>query len=555
MTNAFAVDTLNTEDVSGASDESVNHESDVGENGLVSVERKTDAPSAEVTNCVGNSAESCFHLTSDSMTDEVAKSANIGNENPIESAGISNCNLPSQSTTCIQNEQDMNELYCSTEANLSKATCEAVEMKRSLQSGDQEVTSNVRDTVTALTNDAVFSMEGCNNHGFEESELGSSLYREGKQFETGANISQVSDTSTSGVSDANASQVMKNSVYGESIERQEEELDQLFDPTEVLNVEIAPQESNKNTQASEPCKKVQGEAVERTHTRVSSNQGCLFIDQEDSIDSNIDWSDEDGKGIDLDYSPPLSPVGSEHMLFPAPQMNYHSIYSQDTVSLSEISFSEPEHDAPPLSRRMPDNDYIESLAMLSIESNEQADLEDHRCHTPPINLDRDGGVELTEGSLLQHTHAPDSSKTSTKGSTCSTPSIFEIDTPLPMSPHSVAEKVSERLRLLADSWADIPLPNCGSIQSIAVTDTLVWCVDNHEHLFVTPSSTANVNWKRVDGRALKISANQSGTIIWGVNRKRVASCRTNVRASNPQGKFSAIFYTLLVRPNINSPST
>lgn len=312
-----------------------------------------------------------------------------------------------------------------------------------------------------------------------------------------------------------------------------EPCDSLFDPTEVLNVEIAPQETCKHTHPTEPCKQVQGEAVERVHNRVPSNSGCLFVDQDDAIETNIQWIDEDDERIDLDYSPPHSPVGSEHSLFPPPQMNYHSIYSQETVSLSEISFSEPEHDAPP-SCSIRKHDYKESLATLSIESSELTDIEDNRCHTPPVNLDSDGGMELTEASLLQHKY--DSTKGSAKGSTCSTPSILDIDSPIPMSPHSMAEKVSERLRLLADSWADIPVPNCGSIQSIAVTDTLVWCISNQEHLFVTPSASANVNWKKVDGKALQISANQSGTIIWGVNRKKVASYRTNVRQNNPQGK-------------------
>ena len=324
-----------------------------------------------------------------------------------------------------------------------------------------------------------------------------------------------------------------------------------FDPSEVLNVEIAPQEPNKSMQAGEPCKKVQGEAVERTHARTPSNSGCLFVGQEDNIDSNILWIDEDDERIELDYSPPHSPVGSEHSLFPAPQMNYHSIYSQDTVSLSEISFSEPEHDAPTTRKYIDDNDCIDSLAMLSIDSNDLTDIEDNRCHSPPINLDHDGGVELTEASLLQHKYLVGSSKGSTKDSNCSSPSAVEIDTPLPMSPHSVAEKVSERLRLLADSWADIPIPSSASIQSIAVTDTLVWCVDHREHLFVTQSASANVNWKKVDGKVKQISANQSGKIIWGVNLKKVALCRTNVKPNNPQGMalllYVFIFSSVMLR--------
>jgi len=128
-----------------------------------------------------------------------------------------------------------------------------------------------------------------------------------------------------------------------------------------------------------------------------------------------------------------------------------------------------------------------------------------------------------------------SSKGSRKDSSSSSPSIFEIDSPAPLSPHSMAEKVSERLRLLADSWADILLPSSGSIQSIAVTDTLVWCVDSHEHLFVTQSSSADIHWRKVEGKLKQISGSQSGAIVWGINRKKFAMCRMNVKSSSPQG--------------------
>ena len=312
-------------------------------------------------------------------------------------------------------------------------------------------------------------------------------------------------------------------------------LEPLFDPSEVLNVEIATEKQIKRiTQVIEPCKKVDGEAVERTHVR-SSSSGCVYLGNEDTIDTNMCWLDEDDERIDLDHSPPVSPVSlnQEPSLFPAPQMNYQSIYSQDTVSLSEMSFSEPEHEIPAQSERPRDDTLIDSLSMLSIESSELTDVEDNRCPTPPINLDSYGGVELTEAIFLQHKYGGNSRKDSARGSNCSSPSV--IDGPMPSSPHSMAEKLSERLRLLADSWAEISVPNCGCLQSIAVTDTLIWCVDSHEHIFITAASSATVNWRKVDGKARQISANQAGSIIWSVNRKKVASYRSNIRTNNPQG--------------------
>ena len=332
---------------------------------------------------------------------------------------------------------------------------------------------------------------------------------------------------------------------GESIQNGEQ-CDHPFDISDVLNVEIALQEPSKSILAGEPCKKVEGEAVERTHCRTQSNSGCLFVDQEDSIESNILWIDEDDEKIDLDYSPQHSPLGSEHSLFPAPQMNYTSIYSQDTVSLSEISFSEPEHDVTATDKPIHNIEYADSSAMLSFDSNDLTDVEDTRHHSPPINLDSDGGVELTDASFLHHKFIGDSSRGSAKGSNCSSPSAVEIHTPPPMSPQSMAEKVSERLRFLADSWADIPLPGSGPVQSIAVTDTLIWCVDNHEHVFVTQSSSADIHWRKVDGRLRTIASNQSGTIVWGVNRKKFALCRRNVNNSRPQGESSLFFYCFLV---------
>ena len=312
-------------------------------------------------------------------------------------------------------------------------------------------------------------------------------------------------------------------------------LEPLFDPSEVLNVEIATEKQIKrSTQVIEPCKKVDGEAVERTHVR-SSSSGCVYLGNEDTIDSNMCWLDEDDERIDLDHSPPVSPVSlnQEPSLFPAPQMNHQSIYSQDTVSLSEMSFSEPEHEIPTHTERPRDDTLIDSLSMLSIESSELTDVEDNRCPTPPINLDSYGGVELTEAIFLQHKYGGNSRRDSARGSNCSSPSV--VDGPVPSSPHSMAEKLSERLRLLADSWAEISVPHCGCLQSIAVTDALIWCVDNHEHIFITAASSSTVNWRKVDGKARQISANQAGSIIWSVNRKKVASYRSNIRTNNPQG--------------------
>ncbi len=301
----------------------------------------------------------------------------------------------------------------------------------------------------------------------------------------------------------------------------------LIRPSELFTADINKQK-NISRKKREPCKKIDGEAVERTHVR-SSSSGCIYLNQDDTINSNMCWLDEDDEKIDRQESPPHSPMSKEPSLFPAPQMNYASIYSQDTISLSDMSFSE-EHSADDglhLDRNIYPIQY-DSLSVLSTNSNELTDIEDNCCHTPPINLDPSGGVELTDVMFLKRKQG------SNKCSSCSSPSVFSMDGQ-PPSPHALAEKLSERLRLLADSWAEINAPNCGYVQSMAVTDTLVWCIDSHDHLFVTSASSASVLWKKVDGKARQIAANQAGSIIWSVNRKKVASYRTNVKSTNPQG--------------------
>ena len=493
----------------------------------------------------------------------------VDNDNTYHDAGLS---LNREELTYLSNSEVPNSMANDNEeVSHKKSYC--IEDAKGDEQEDTEVHELSRtgmdkenQVILALGNDdgdsdkdsggenSVFDVEAhdkaCNGHDDTGERIETGVVRPHIDIRNSDNVSSL--TPTTATDDDVKFEMKRNEevVYNADIKSEEsiqngEQGDHPFDITDVLNVEIALQEPSKSILAGEPCKKVEGEAVERTHCRTQSNSGCLFVDQEDSIESNIHWIDEDDERIDLECSPLHSPVGSEHSLFPAPQMNYPSIYSQDTVSLSEISLSEPEHDVTVTDKHINHIEYTDSLAMLSFDSNDLTDIEDTRRHSPPINLDSDGGVELTDASFLHHKFIDGSSRVSAKGSDCSSPSAVEIHTPPPMSPQSMAEKVSERLRFLADSWADIPLPASGLVQSIAVTDTLVWCVDNHEHVFVTQSSSADIHWKKVDGRLRTIASNQSGTIVWGVNRKKFALCRKNVNNSRPQGKSSLCYSVFL----------
>ena len=360
----------------------------------------------------------------------------------------------------------------------------------------------------------------------------------------------VSDSSESNVEQSNKdfeSEVKKdeivnaktNEIYDTQETPDSSGGDNFLEPSEVLNVEITTGDNKLlRSGSNEKCKKVEGEAVEKTRTHKRSNSDVISIGGEDLIESNLCWSDEDNERIDVVEEIPKR-ERKETPLFPAPQMSaYSSIYSQDTVSLSEMSFSEPEPSLDSMSlNEFKDADAVIVKSQSFIDSDELTDVEDNRADSPPVNLDSFGGVEMHDVTYIRKRNASNSGKSSDRASRSSSPAILEYDYPEPLSPSAVAEKLSERLRLLADCWAEITVPTCGQVQSVNVNDNFIWCVDHHDHIFITPSSSSTVNWKKMDGRARLIASNQNGTIVWSVDRKKVAHYRTNIKENNLQGKI------------------
>ena len=103
------------------------------------------------------------------------------------------------------------------------------------------------------------------------------------------------------------------------------------------------------------------------------------------------------------------------------------------------------------------------------------------------------------------------------------------------SPKAASEAIQERLRYLADSWADVETPSCGQIQFVACSDTLIWAIDNHDHIFYTVATSKSHVWKKLDGKAMQIACNHQGNIIWCIDRQKVAHYRSGIKDSLPQG--------------------
>ena len=92
------------------------------------------------------------------------------------------------------------------------------------------------------------------------------------------------------------------------------------------------------------------------------------------------------------------------------------------------------------------------------------------------------------------------------------------------------------LRLLADSWAEYYAPGQGYFQFVAVSDTHIWCVTTHDHIYYCPTHFSVVTWTQLRGSARMIAVNDTGDVIWCIDRKNYAHARTGVNANRLTGK-------------------
>ncbi|XP_065660832.1 tectonin beta-propeller repeat-containing protein 2 [Hydra vulgaris] len=299
--------------------------------------------------------------------------------------------------------------------------------------------------------------------------------------------------------------------------------------TRLNNIAHRRQGSNVSTHSighSERCREVRGEAVE-----LSFNPQLSLFNEDIDLQSNLQIVNYEEQFMTRENSRdncklyPVSP-------FPAPQMQ--SNYYQRSTSFSETSlpgFDDRLEEEEQLFDAIGEYDKIDVNADL-IESIESVtDIEDNLDLS---NLDL-SSEELKAGGIPIKKKRRIKNKSSFPNSPCGS----DMEGRPLHSPKALSEVVNERLRYLADSWAEVEGPACGQLQGVACSATLLWSVDQHDHVFYTPSKVRSgmheYTWKKLDGRAVQIACNQHGSVVWCVDRQRVAYYRTSVRENNPQG--------------------
>ena len=203
------------------------------------------------------------------------------------------------------------------------------------------------------------------------------------------------------------------------------------------------------------------------------------------------------------------------------------IYSNTPMNISDATFSDGSVEGSHRSKSRPGNlSGLGSSSSLKAGGDAQTDSEG----TPPVSLDSEGAEELSDTAswsrtlskrtmsdleIVNHDDAPPFER-----SLSSTSSGFS----LPRSPGST----KQGLRLLADSWADYSPPGQGYVQFVAVSDTHIWCVTTHDHIYYCPTHFSVVTWTQLSGSARMIAVNSTGDVIWSIDRKNYAYARTGV---------------------------
>lgn len=147
-------------------------------------------------------------------------------------------------------------------------------------------------------------------------------------------------------------------------------------------------------------------------------------------------------------------------------------------------------------------------------------------------------------------------RTKTRSSLPSSPSGSDLEgRPSTGAKGGVApESIQERLRYLADSWADVNLPSCGQIQVISTSQYLVWVIDNVDQIYYSPPGmmSQTYTWKKLEnsGKVSNISSNQNGSVVWCVDRGNMAYYRIGIKDGIPQGIFFFLFVEVVFLSNL-----
>lgn len=210
------------------------------------------------------------------------------------------------------------------------------------------------------------------------------------------------------------------------------------------------------------------------------------------------------------------------------------IYSNAPVNISDATFSDTSVETTHRAKTRPSKlSGLGSSSSLKTSSDCPTDSEG----TPPVSLDSEGAEELCDTAswprtpsrrtmsdleIVNHEDAP------LEGSFSSTSSGSSLS----RSPGST----KQGLRLLADSWADYSPPGQGYVQFVAVSDTHIWCVTTHDHIYYCPTHFSVVSWTQLRGSARMIAVNNAGDIIWSIDRKNYAFVRTGIDANHLTGR-------------------
>ena len=86
----------------------------------------------------------------------------------------------------------------------------------------------------------------------------------------------------------------------------------------------------------------------------------------------------------------------------------------------------------------------------------------------------------------------------------------------------------------ADIWVTVPHPCRGHVQSICLSDHLLWLVDSRGMVYCTEINTKGKRWELIKHQMQQISSSPSGSAVWGMYRHNVY-VRQGVRELNKLG--------------------
>ena len=86
----------------------------------------------------------------------------------------------------------------------------------------------------------------------------------------------------------------------------------------------------------------------------------------------------------------------------------------------------------------------------------------------------------------------------------------------------------------ADIWVTVPHPCRGHVQSICLSDHLLWLVDSRNLVYCTEINTKGKKWELIKHQMQQISSSASGSVVWGTYRQN-AYVRQGVNELNKLG--------------------